>query len=404
MYQILKALAPHRIVPPQPRAEHFLRQTVQTGLIYPTLYVTRGEFESVDVPANRVTFFVMRDLRDTLISLYFSLRYSHPYDPYFARLRGRLTDMSQQDGLRFLMQHVLPDIAAIQHSWRDANVFHVRYEDLLADAENAFARIMDHAQIQVPDYSLARVVKRFSFEQRTGRKPGEEDAQAHLRKGIAGDWVNYLKGDLLAEFKARFDEALILTGYEANADWGMAKMQLPSRAEFVSCWCGETKLHDFSRDYSRCATCNTLVCTRIAVMGSEEDDVRHAAAFAGSHPAAPEDQMTRSGLKGNGHLGTLLAAAGMRIVDDLTDQRQACVVLDDPIDPAGSVAKPQFARYRKTLFLRLPILDTRDDVCNSLRRDGSPLLRMVDAARHRYLLTREGVEKVLLKDSGFAAV
>ena len=53
----------------------FLHKPMGAGRIYPTLYITREQFESVPPPL--AGFVVIRDLRDTLVSLYFSLKHSH---------------------------------------------------------------------------------------------------------------------------------------------------------------------------------------------------------------------------------------------------------------------------------------------------------------------------------------
>ena len=47
------------------------------GHIYPTLYVTRDEFETVTVPDPYLKFLVIRDLRDVLVSDYFYWKHSH---------------------------------------------------------------------------------------------------------------------------------------------------------------------------------------------------------------------------------------------------------------------------------------------------------------------------------------
>ena len=58
-----------------------------------------------------------------------------------------------------------------------------------------------------------------SFEKATGRTPGTEDVNAHLRKGIAGDWQNHFTDRLKTEFKRRYSETLIRTGYEKDSNW-----------------------------------------------------------------------------------------------------------------------------------------------------------------------------------------
>ena len=105
---------------------------------------------------------------------------------------------------------------------------------------------------------------------------GVEDIMSHHRKGVAGDWRNYLRGDLLAEFKEFYDDVLIETGYEPNNDWGPAESprtyaladpikQLFEKSKSATghlrqCWCSSYQLMPFSPDYYKCTQCSTLVC------------------------------------------------------------------------------------------------------------------------------------------------
>jgi lipopolysaccharide transport system ATP-binding protein len=52
-----------------------------------------------------------------------------------------------------------------------------------------------------------------------GRKPGNEDTQAHERKGIAGDWRNYFTDRVSTEFKRCYGSLLVATGYEKGFSW-----------------------------------------------------------------------------------------------------------------------------------------------------------------------------------------
>ncbi len=63
------------------------------------------------------------------------------------------------------------------------------------------------------------MVKYNTFEVVTGRKQGEEDITAHQRKGIVGDWKNYFSDRVKDEFKKRFGDVLIQTGYEQDLNW-----------------------------------------------------------------------------------------------------------------------------------------------------------------------------------------
>jgi lipopolysaccharide transport system ATP-binding protein len=58
------------------------------------------------------------------------------------------------------------------------------------------------------------------FERRAaGRERGSEDARAHLRKGVAGDWREHFTDRVKDAFKARYGGLLVATGYEQDLDW-----------------------------------------------------------------------------------------------------------------------------------------------------------------------------------------
>ena len=77
IYKILNALAPERIVPPRIGEAQLLFTPLKSGAIYPAVYLTRGQLQSLTLPAKNRKFVIIRDLRDTLVSAYYSLRYSH---------------------------------------------------------------------------------------------------------------------------------------------------------------------------------------------------------------------------------------------------------------------------------------------------------------------------------------
>ncbi|MDX6475087.1 MAG: lipopolysaccharide transport system ATP-binding protein, partial [Gaiellaceae bacterium] len=77
IYAILRALVPDRIVPPDARSGHFRYWPPEPGKVYPTVYLTRQQFDLVGVPDDCRRFVMIRDLRDTLVSSYFSLAATH---------------------------------------------------------------------------------------------------------------------------------------------------------------------------------------------------------------------------------------------------------------------------------------------------------------------------------------
>ena len=51
-----------------------------------------------------------------------------------------------------------------------------------------------------------------SFEAKSGRKPGQEDQNSFVRKGISGDWRNKFTPEHKARFKEIAGDLLIRVG------------------------------------------------------------------------------------------------------------------------------------------------------------------------------------------------
>jgi hypothetical protein len=216
---VLTAAQPDRIVPQKLYVAHVLVDPIKAGMIYPGVYLSREQFNAVAIPHASMKFVVVRDLRDTLISWYFSLRMSHSVNERVQKYRERLSSLDFAQGLVYLMETRLQDVARIQMSWINSDELILRYEDLLASQEENFGRILTHCQIELQKDKLHGIITANSFEVITGRNKGEEDITSHYRKGIAGDWKNYFDKDIKAEFRERFGNVLIQTGYEVDNNW-----------------------------------------------------------------------------------------------------------------------------------------------------------------------------------------
>ena len=132
IHKILRACVPDLIITPQVEVAHFLKSPIQEGKVYPTVYVTKKQFDSVSLLPYWHLFIVIRDLRDTLISAYFSLKTSHSViAPGILTLREKLLSKSLEDGLLYLLDAWLPLCADIQRSWIKSNDTLIHYEDLL---------------------------------------------------------------------------------------------------------------------------------------------------------------------------------------------------------------------------------------------------------------------------------
>lgn len=222
IYAILHRCARERIVKPRADLGQFLHEPVRAGHVYPTLYVTYEEYRAAALPADHARFVVIRDLRDTLVSYYFSIKHSHPVmSDAMAAMRRQLQSCDTQTGLRIVMDGLLARCAEIQRSWLDAGEPFLRYEDLLTDDVALLTRtLIDECRLPIGRDELRKAIESQRFENKTGgRQRGQEDQHAHERKATPGDWRNHFTPALTAEFKERHGALLIESGYEADIDW-----------------------------------------------------------------------------------------------------------------------------------------------------------------------------------------
>ncbi|MCQ6274866.1 sulfotransferase domain-containing protein [Bacillus sp. V3B] len=219
---ILTQCVPNKIVNPEWDYSHFFKHPIQQGKIYPALFLTKQQFYSVKLPANYKKFIIIRDLRDTFISLYFSLKISHVINnSNMKNVRDHLNSLSLNEGLKFMINSAMLDHAKdIQASWINSGEKIIKYEDLLRRDVQILEKLLIHEfKLPIPTNQLKEIIIKNQFSNITGRNPGDEDITKHSRKGIQGDWKNYFTEEVKRLFKEKYGNHLITAGYETNKEW-----------------------------------------------------------------------------------------------------------------------------------------------------------------------------------------
>jgi hypothetical protein len=194
---------------------------VTPNRIYPAACLMKEAFDALEVPANTRHFVLIRDLRDSIVSAYFSIRYSHAANAELKRDRRILESLDQEDGILYVIHTWAFASAAIQRSWLSAGESVIRFEDITQNPAENFRKIfVEHWGLTIDTALLDELLARHNFNHYSGgRELGEEDISSHYRKGAVGDWRLYFSEKTKAEFKRLFNDVLVLGGYERDDLW-----------------------------------------------------------------------------------------------------------------------------------------------------------------------------------------
>ena len=191
-------------------------------------------------PRLRRVFYLVRDGRDVLVSLWFHRMRElavarergerHSHAGVYERLFGAGFDAADaRSHLARFLEHELRHPRGTRMSWGQhvegwafdrPHVVRVRYEDLLADTAGELARIIPLHSGRPLDAAQARATaEKFTFARQTGRNAGQEDRASFRRKGVAGDWVNHFSRETAERFEHHFGDTLRRLGYDAAPGW-----------------------------------------------------------------------------------------------------------------------------------------------------------------------------------------
>jgi sulfotransferase family protein len=220
IYRIFKDSCKDLYVPPQGEFSHLLQTPIQPGRVYPTVYATRQQLHEISFPCPVRRFIVIRDLRDVMVSMYFSLKISHPLGFGVDLHREVLNTMELDEGMLYTLKKSAFN-ADIIRSWVPGKDPIIRYEDMLENDEAILTQVLiEHCGLPIERAKLVEAIRANRFEKLAGgRQRGQEDVTAHERKGIVGDWRNYFSKRIKDEFKRLYGDVLISSGYERDNNW-----------------------------------------------------------------------------------------------------------------------------------------------------------------------------------------
>ncbi len=186
--------------------------------VYPAIFLPRQEFFELDGATGQPVFFVLRDIRDAMVSLYFSLRYTHTTDgfPHIVKFREEVEGMGDGEGLLHTIRTRHSEIQRIQESWLNSDSEVVRYEDLIASGGTLLTEVLDRIGFRYDREILERAITANSFEAKFGRALGEVDERSHGRQGLPGDWRRYATDELVEFVETNLKGTLEKGGYSLS--------------------------------------------------------------------------------------------------------------------------------------------------------------------------------------------
>jgi len=149
---------------------------------------------------------LVRDLRDVCVSWNF-----------FDIKNKKITEEQFQDELISKLEKGGPSIEVIDSYIELADEINcqlIRFEDLIKDPFMGFSKLLNSFGYQYSEDNLVLAIKNNDFKTLSGgRETGEQDVNNHYRKGIIGDWKNYLSESDNERFLSLHGDKMRFLGY-----------------------------------------------------------------------------------------------------------------------------------------------------------------------------------------------
>ena len=192
--------------------------------------ILHGHYMPNGRPEN--TYVVVRDGRDVMVSYYYHCFFENEhFNGGLVERTRRILDIKTPENIeenlpRFIeslfTRKLFPKFTWSEFvtSWIEIDGYVLKYEDLLADAPGVLqSAIKSVAGIDVPSQVLEDISERYSFQNMSKRKPGVENTNSFMRKGIAGDWKNSFSNESRSVFDHYAGKELIKLRYEKDRSW-----------------------------------------------------------------------------------------------------------------------------------------------------------------------------------------
>lgn len=177
-----------------------------------------------------------RDGRDVIVSLYYHMLFQNDKNSpeVVKRTRSELAFNDFEDIRNNLSQFIeyiyIRENNSLSpfkftwgefvRSWIDKDVNMIKYESLINDCYGSMQALLENIiNKPVDEERLKMIIHKYSFENQTRRKPGQEDVKSFIRKGQPGDWKEKFNKKSATTFNKLYRNEMIALGYDLNDSW-----------------------------------------------------------------------------------------------------------------------------------------------------------------------------------------
>lgn len=195
-----------------PEGSHLI-QSIPHSPFYHWSHSSPSQFSSFLGRRDCRFIYLHRDLRDVSVSWAHEMLH-----------RNFIPGASLNELIKLVYQKNLLEPAKAAQEWLSKKCLVIKFEEIKTNLHGSVRLIVDYCGLKnVPDSEIEHLVNKYSYENVTGRKRGEDGPLLRtgymLRKGISGEWRAHFDNEMKSEFKSIHGRCLIELGYERDLNW-----------------------------------------------------------------------------------------------------------------------------------------------------------------------------------------